>query len=1204
MTVLVSDAFTGYSAPATSGAAPYTATDNVEEQAFFDFEGTPTTGDKIEWAMTFPGGTVTFVAEWTSSTTLVLKRVSTIAGTSNGTATLRTFTSTSTSKPRTDGDLVRMGFKVNRGAVNALTAITFTWHARSSFAGAAQTSDTFNVDGELTPSAATFTITGSSFRNRPNLEGRAPDTVGGGSYSWQQSIGSFKQGGTLVIERYDINGVVAEGELQPVRAADSPPIDVMYGLAGGISESAMTVRVSATCDAGQFPLMNIGAKWDIAAKTGLIAFVAFPGIVVIGSYTAGSYDGDYDSVGLGTDLDDDTEHVYEFVIDDVGLTAQVYIDGVGVFSPPVDISAGAGSLIGPGTGGVGVWRSDRTAAGLTISQFEIEDTGTVTPATDAYLISRHEFFAPNPTVITDVPTDSYPGSGSIVKHPESATDISEHASQGQIVGAGRAIYLDSGIQYSCDGVTVPLGDDYCADIVADLPARTEPGTGVAPFNEPWRYRLRLTGSGNTLVEGLVSDLLGFSGALGSMDGGTLNFSGLTVWPNGQPKSFVVEYDGPGEGEGGPSVELKFYTKGYNPGTDLTTYPLQVNWETDAGAIEVITSPDPPFGYFSNVGLTYDIGTGFYITVPMGPQNIGPDHYYPPFYFPLGNPATDGGAINSPNAVIFPTFTISTGGSLNTNATVHEISELKYNAISYTEGTAENPDAGGEYAKLEVLVRYDETTDSGYGLRFIFDHTNYPSDPIATTQLFERDNGVETRLIPDVDFSPGFHSSVQIRLCVSGTVLAASFPGGSTIGSFDYASDLADETAALVTAHDTGDPGFGGTVDQPADLAIDQFSVYEPIGCGENPPNPPCDGPGEPPGGGYPPVDTPDAFGFWVKQNGIYRFVRLPSPTEPATDVYPRSNLIHRPAQAAKVKANLKYRDLLSRTYGRPYEPPGSPGPYSDPCEQLPPTETPPDVEIGAPPDRIYFTWAIGPTQLGPLWTATLYDMGPGIVNAINQAAARGGSIIGRMGDKTKFRRNGLYAPDLMDAFIDSWAPFMAFVLAAQTAGSFACMHCADDWEVHNLWPPNGLSFYEINRIAGRIKSRYPGLRVVFRARSDQIGSTLMPNIDGLIDQTWMTDNDWTNAVQWINEELDFAQSRGWVLYVSENFYRSESGGVLSAARVYSDMTAYVDAARTHPWGGKMLGLGGWEFRGTVTGPDYLNAFAANRNDWQTVGPPS
>lgn len=258
MTVIFRDVFTGYSAPPSTGSAPFTATDNTVQRMYLDFEGTPTTGDKIEYKLTFPTGDVSFVAEWTSSTTLVLKRVSTIPGTSNGTATLQTFSSGSINQPRTDGDLVRLSITVNRGAVNALTAITFGWHGRSrSPNGSDSTTNTFNVDGELTPTAATFTITGSSFRNRPNLEGRAPDTVGGGSYSYQQSLGSFVQNGAMTVERFDINGVVAEGEMQPVRASNAPPLDVLYGAAGGISEMTMTARAGAIIASGELDRKSV-----------------------------------------------------------------------------------------------------------------------------------------------------------------------------------------------------------------------------------------------------------------------------------------------------------------------------------------------------------------------------------------------------------------------------------------------------------------------------------------------------------------------------------------------------------------------------------------------------------------------------------------------------------------------------------------------------------------------------------------------------------------------------------------------------------------------------------------------------------------------------------------------------------------------------------------------------------------------------------
>jgi hypothetical protein len=325
MTVVVNDVFGGYSAPATSGSAPFTATDNTVQRMYLDYFGSPTAGDKVEFTMTFPTGTVTFRARWSTTSTLLIERVSTIPGTSNGTA-------------------------------NASTTITFGWHGRSRFpTGSDSTTNSFTVDGELTPTAAAFAITGSSFRNRPNLEGRSPDTVGGGTYSYTQVLGSYVQSGSATIERYDINGVVADGSLEPVRSSEGPPVDVLYGLAGG-----------------------------------------------------------------------------------------------------------------PGTVGIGMWRDSRGAAGITVTEFEIE-TGTapvVSPC--ASVVSAHEFYDP-PRDLDGVATDTFPFMGQFVKHPASAAAIRQSGSVGSVLGAGRAVYLDQNILGQIGRVALGLlsrarrGDTHDAD---------------------------------------------------------------------------------------------------------------------------------------------------------------------------------------------------------------------------------------------------------------------------------------------------------------------------------------------------------------------------------------------------------------------------------------------------------------------------------------------------------------------------------------------------------------------------------------------------------------------------------------------------------------------------------------------------------------------------------------------------------------------
>jgi hypothetical protein len=1230
MTVVVNDVFGGYSAPATSGSAPFTATDNTVQRMYLDYFGSPTAGDKVEFTMTFPTGTVTFRARWSTTSTLLIERVSTIPGTSNGTATLQTFGSGNTNQPRTDGDTVRLSITVNRGAANASTTITFGWHGRSRFpTGSDSTTNSFTVDGELTPTAAAFAITGSSFRNRPNLEGRSPDTVGGGTYSYTQVLGSYVQSGSATIERYDINGVVADGSLEPVRSSEGPPVDVLYGLAGGISEMSATARAGVICAAGKQGVLNLATRVDIANKSCLIAGFFAPDFVVIGSYTNGSYDGDYDSASFSP-VDDGVEHLFEFVVDDSTQQAQYLVDGVAVLT--VDISAGAGSLLGPGTVGIGMWRDSRGAAGITVTEFEIE-TGTapvVSPC--ASVVSAHEFYDP-PRDLDGVATDTFPFMGQFVKHPASAAAIRQSGSVGSVLGAGRAVYLDQNILGQIGGVETPLPADYCAWLSAYYPERDA-----------------ATLTTRTLIwEDDFNDLLSGEALNGrSHDGGT---AGVGVWTR------IIDgredVDGPdavGDGDGRvmqPDGEtgLNFNLTAYH--LVGPTFPARIDVEVDVwnrdqtfGKVGVITHYDAT----RKMGLVWDV---------FQHQSVGP--YRNSYHAGAGSQPT--GALTTTSVIGSPGTTkefetrvdgfgdvkVYFGGDPDVADGVEEI-EFYDGQFSTSQGldvTGDiglkwEEDGGGlenplritavrvyaytstftpafEFATQETLVRYDAATDSGFGARLTFDHTSGDQYwPTQTLRLFERNNGVETRLVPDMDvtdtFTGGHSHNWVVGLRVTGTVLVLYFVGGGTMATFDYASDVADDGGSLVSAHDTGDPGLGGS--DASEVGDFLALAYFEVDAGSDVPiEPLCDGPGEPPGTGWPPGDNPTYKGYWIKQNNKYRFVRLPTPDDATTQVYPKANTKRRPAQDAMVKANNKYRVLAADlSEDTTYYPPG-PEPNFDPCLQLPPPIIPPDVDIGPPPDRLFLSWNIGGAQLGPLWTACFRAMGPSILSEIRAAASHGGAIYGTPGDKNKFMRGGVYAPDLMNDWIFSLGPIMDEVLAAQADGSFAGMHAADDWENPSLWPPHGLPLYEINRYVGLLKTLYPGLRVFIRARSGQLYDEL-PNLDGLISQMRMTGKEWDdaghNAATYATIELNYCQARSWRLHLSQNFFHGPGSvsAIMSPEVVLDNAQKWLEVTASHPWGHAVDGQGGWEYSPPITGAAYLPVLALWRNGLQALGAPS
>lgn len=518
-----------------------------------------------------------------------------------------------------------------------------------------------------------------------------------------------------------------------------------------------------------------------------------------------------------------------------------------------------------------------------------------------------------------------------------------------------------------------------------------------------------------------------------------------------------------------------------------------------------------------------------------------------------------------------------------------------------------PTGGGD-AAYEALILYDDTDDSGYGFRLASD---------GTATLFKRVAGVETEIgdpigVVTVDPDTDYH----IRIGKVGSLVAAVL-------------DDVEMAVATDTTFTSGTPGFAA-VDENEDgtsLRLQQFLAYS---CDDTVHiDPPCEGPPEhpypepqPPGGGGPP-----SYGYSVMKSGMYRFVPLPTAEALNEFTQARRNLANRivspftgtPPETFGVRKNLAYRFPKAAETDGGDDDTGSPWPPNyDPCEIAPPTEDPPDVVIGAPPARLFFAWAITPTQIGPLWTATFQSMGTSIVTAINQAAARGGAIFATPGDKSKFLRGGRYDPNLMDAWIYGMATpsFVNFILDAQDAGSFAGVHEFDDWENPQRWPPTGISFAEMNRVAAVWKNAFTDgtrqIRVMLRARSDQLHAAI-PNLDGLISQARFRGSMWDSvghsAYNYAYTELSYCQARGWILHLSQNVYEGPQQGVtISAAEVLANGLAWCDAVNDHPWGGKCYGQGMWQFaprRGQdATTPPYLNSYAGWRNAVAALGPPS
>jgi hypothetical protein len=1206
MTVIARDEFT-YSAPPSSGAADFTATDNTAVLLYMDSTGSPVAGDKVEYTLTFPGGTVTIRARWSTTSTLLLERISTIAGTSNGTATLATITGSSTSKPRTDGDLVRIRITVNRGAVNALTAIGWGWAPRSS--ATESNSGTFNVDGELTPSAGAFLVSGTSFTNRPDLAGTTPDTVALGT--WTKVLGT-------AIEQL---GTESDGICRPQRTTSNEAVLALTGTGVG---GDYTVRATVTFPPGEFPGLVLAGRvsGSFGSLAGYAAVIVAPDVADIGAYSGGVFT-QSDTASI-TAMDDGSPHTLELVF---------AADVVTLVIDTVQILQMTGVTTLTGDPGLGAYRSDRTVAGIDITAWELDEGGAAPMPGCTELWSRHQFLGPESDV-DGQRTDTYPGQGVWAAQPVSGAALQNYGMLGRIVGAGRAVYLDQ---------TIPdLPADYCVQVTANhtptyLPGDPgDPGTpGTDPYVEQWRYEVS-NGSGTVYEDGLVSDLVvdnTFTYA-----GSTFLLEDLSLWANGQPRAWEFEHDAIA------TLYVRFYTTAHKTATGIHSYPATVTWE-QAIDPEVIDPPGPALYQFGNYGALYQVAGSPIISANMalGPQNVGPAHDYPPFYYPDGQPATVTVSVSSSVAAPVLSFRLQADAFIGAFTSGHpagrirviEWADVKLDGVT-TFDVGGPPTPPGDpviqpnIATVELLARADAADDTGYVFRQVFDFSDTGNFPVGTYQLEHRLAGVTTRLVPDqVDGDVDFATPAVMHLQVADTRIVASVDG-LEIMAFDTATDDADETSAPVTDLPTGDPGLGGTDDSGTGsvLILTDFQVMS-----EDAVTIPCEGsddnpyPHDPP----PPVLPLPAF-HYEKRNLLWRPVAAPVPGFQAGDIHTRQGLTARQASDFAVMKNRAWRFA---GFLEQYPPPDTPlPPYYDPCELLDPgVDLPPvgDVDpVPATGTRYYGLAGMATTLLGAAFNGTQRALGSWTPTDLAQAAARSGVLLGGIGSYAQFRDgSGNYSPTLMDTFIETIAATIgAALLSYQTAGTFGAVIIADDFKVVKLWPPSGLSNTELARIAEKWATELPGIRLGLRIRPRAIGTPIagiavyVAQYDGPQQIPGRgIDNPPTVAElrAWRDAELDELES--WagsaVINIQPNYLKggADSGSAYISTGTFTDGKPSMSPAEVIDCADAWFGDSGdgrsdlmWGSTGYLYHPDYMpitgmaDAMATFRNGLMGLSP--
>lgn len=177
-----------------------------------------------------------------------------------------------------------------------------------------------------------------------------------------------------------------------------------------------------------------------------------------------------------------------------------------------------------------------------------------------------------------------------------------------------------------------------------------------------------------------------------------------------------------------------------------------------------------------------------------------------------------------------------------------------------------------YATQEVMVKWDKTTSTGYVLRTeMFEESDLPT---VDYYLEEWSAGVATGLRYTAQLPITYDTPQAASLEYIDGVLYARDTAGALIWdngsgqSFDLAMDVADDTAATVANHTTGDPGFGAQDGTGFFLAITEHRV-EGEGCV------PGGGGG---GGGGGSGETGRVQ--WVMDHGLFTKVRIPSAASP------------------------------------------------------------------------------------------------------------------------------------------------------------------------------------------------------------------------------------------------------------------------------------------------------------------------------------
>lgn len=1093
--LLARDEFTGVPSRPSTGAAEYTTTDN--EKRYFrvtHLAGTPSTGDQAEYTLTFPEGTVTFRAEWTSATVLVLKRISTIPGTSNGTATLRTFSGASTSKPNlTDGSLVRMGLTVNRGAVNGVTVITFSWHGRSSTGTLEQTTDNVNFDGELTPTAGAFSLTGSLWQSIVHIEGRTPD--GGGSPAL--AVGTYFQ--NMGVDHHRLHPaefihIITDGEAVPGLGSFG---DLVYSLRGTGASADQLARLYWTADPAGFATAILSARltgtWEIeeGPLNGYMLFLFSNADGTISCWLY-SWEG-----GVAFFLDDEDvvndgdQHFYE--LECLGDQVIVRMDGAELFS----LSDGTHVNGDPGFGG---YRDSVADAGGTWHLFEVEAEGGSVPC-DAE-ISRHDF-----NVSLSSLDEAALTNGNFDQHPVSAEGAKSSGGLATktpvgIGAAGASLHLGKNI--------VGLTDDYCVEARGVIfPIRDTGGAMIRRLI--WEDTFESLGSGASLdgrtgaPGGLAGDGVWTRHLSGNefIDGATCvgDGAGRVKQPAGGAESTshsLYAAHGltiPAAGAAGPDVdvEIDIYRnhEGFGGAGSLLRYQEAGEWQdgykwyvfrtwngVDEGLLNnlyrawVGSQPIGGIGgpFHHDVGITSEYEARMRDSGPGGAGRV--DVYQGgtrDFADGNGEAAFYDGQFTGGDRDNFPwgTAGIMFRGLAAENPL--RIAGFRVYDYAFIPGVP-----ALERGVVGVGVRYDEASNTGYRLESEFDHSTEPWTSELRLVCWDANVRTIMRTYPSAGASHG--STASFTLSVQGNILTV-LHNGLQIDQFDLEVDTADESGDVVPIFATGFPALSLESDHDGDVTLDAWIVYGQSG------DVPCEDPNNPPNG-PPPLPPPELYAYEYPHSlGAWRLPELPSSPH-GTGQY--HTVIPPVGEAVKWVTMLGQWVPILFFDGETIPEPEYPWPpHHDPCYIVPPIDPGPLDPITS---RFF-----GPSNsplgsMGALFNGTQKAVGPWYTSDLPFMASRSSTLVGGPGGGSRIKLGGNRWD--YNFFLDGWrailTPIYPTLLTYASLGTYFGQSIADDVTSASLWGRvGGIPMDEFALALATLKAEFPGIRMGARMRPSQ-----------------------------------------------------------------------------------------------------------------------